>query len=228
MKEINKHTLIEATASLPEYEPPSSVWQAIDQELVLRKGVADLEEYEPPTLVWGNIQNELVLQKSIAELPNYEPPTSVWENIAQELSTRKPQRTGRVVSMQKWVRYAAAAAILSALTIFGLNLISTETEAEAQFSYSIETVEDDLLKKDWNEDEDAFAYLMNICKERVLACENPEFKSLKMELEELNDAKAMLEEAIGAYGTNADLVVEIREIEFARTNIVKRMIENVI
>jgi hypothetical protein len=69
---------------------------------------------------------------------------------------------------------------------------------------------------------------MNICKERTIACENPEFKSLKMELEELNDAKSMLEEAIGSYGTNANLIAEMREIEFARTDIVKRMIDNVI
>lgn len=228
MKEINKHTLIEALASLPEYEPPSVIWDAIDQELVLQKGVGALEEYEPPSSVWDNIQNDLVLQKSVAELPVYEPPTSVWENIAKELPSEKPQRTGRVVTMKKWVRYAAAAAILGALTIFGLNLISTETTNEAQLTYSVETVEDDVLKKDWNEDEDAFEYLLNICKERVLACENPEFKSLKLELEELNDAKAMLEEAIGAYGTNADLIAEMKEIEFARTDIVKRMIDNVI
>jgi len=225
MKELNKHTLIEALASLPEYEPPSSIWKAIDQELVLQKSVAELEQHEPPNSVWDNIQNDLVLQKSIAELPEYAPPASVWDNIESELPAAQPQRTGRVVPLRRWVRYAAAAAVLIALTIFGLNSISVENTPDSQLSYSVETVEDDVLKKDWNEDEDAFDYLLNICKERVLACDNPEFKSLKMELEELNDAKAMLEEAIGAYGTDAGLIAEMRDIEFARTDIVKRMIE---
>lgn len=228
MKEINKHTLIEALASLPEYEPPRAVWDAIEGELVLQKGVAELAEHEPPSLVWDNIQNDLVLQKGIAELPEYAPPAMVWDNISAELETTKPQQTGRVVTMRKWMRYAAAAAVIGVLTILGLNLINTEETTEGQLTYSVETVEDDLLKKDWNDDEDAFDYLMNICKERALACENPEFKSLKMELEELNDAKSMLEEAIGNYGTNADLIAEMREIEFARTDIVKRMIDNVI
>jgi hypothetical protein len=228
MKEINKHTLIEALASLPEYEPPCSIWKAIDDQLVLHRGVAALEEYEPPSLVWDNIQNELVLQKSISELPEYAPPTLVWNNIAEQLGMVKPQQQGRVVSMKKWIRYAGAAAVIGILTIFGLELINPIENGDGQLSYHVETVDEDLFKNDWNEDEDAFEYLMNICKERTIDCENPEFKSLKMELEELNDAKSMLEEAIGSYGTNANLIAEMREIEFARTDIVKRMIDNVI
>ena len=202
MKEINKHTLIEALASLPEYEPPTSVWDTI--------------------------QNDLVLQKSVGALPQYEPPTSVWEQISGELQSTKPKQMGRVVSMQKWIRYAAAAAVIGLIAFFGWNKLGTTVTAAEEFAYSTETVDDFLLKKDWNEDEDAFQYLLNICKEKVLASDNPEFKSLKMKLEELDDAKAMLEEAIGSYGTDANLIAQMREIEFARTDIVKKMIDNVI
>jgi hypothetical protein len=228
MKEINKHTLIEALASLPEYEPPRAVWDGIEGELVLQKKVAEMPEYEPPNLVWNNIQNDLVLQKGIAELPEYAPPASVWAHISETLKTTESKPNGRVVSMRKWMRYAAAAAVIGIVTVIGINQFGTTATSDGQLTYSVETVDEDLLKKDWNEDEDAFEYLMNICKERVIACENPEFKSLKIELEELNDAKAMLEEAIGSYGTDANLIAEMRQIEFARTDIVKRMIDNVI
>ena len=228
MKEINKHTLIEAIASLPDHEPPAAVWAAIGQELVLQKGLNDLEEYEPPAAVWTTIQNDLVLQKSVGEMPQYEPPGFVWEQISAGLPVQKIQQKGRVVSFNKWVQRAAAAVLIGFLAVFGWNQLGTAPTNAEELTYSTISVSDDLLKKDWNDDEDAFEYLWNICKEKVLACENPEFKSLKMELEELNDAKAMLEEAIGRYGTDADLIAQIREIEFARTDIVKKMIENVI
>lgn len=228
MKEINKHTLIEALASLPEYEPPDSVWSVVEGELVLQSGVAEMSEHEPPNLVWDNIQNELVLQKTIAELPEYTPPVSVWDNISETLESTKSQPTGRVVPMRKWMRYAAAVAVIGILTIIGFNQLGTTTTTDGQLTYSVETLDENLFKKDWNEDEDAFEYLMNICKERAVACENPEFKILKKELEELNDAKMMLEEAIGSYGTDANLIAEMRQIEFARTDIVKKMIDNVI
>lgn len=228
MREINKHTLIEALASLPIHSPPDKVWNSIEKELVLQKGLSELEEYNPPNAIWDAIQNDLVLQRGVTELPAYEPPSTVWKNISTQLQADKPQEKGRVVSMQRFVRLAVAAAVVGLMAFFGWQQIGSNATAGEEFTYSTETVDEFRIKKDWNEDEDAFEYLLNICKERVLACENPEFKSLKMELEELNDAKAMLEEAIGPNGTDANLIAQMKKIEFERTDIVKKMIENVI
>jgi len=223
LKEYNKHSLIEALASLPEYDPPTSVWEKMERELKLHNNIANLKEHNPPSEVWTNLQNELVLQNAVAALSSYEPPSAIWEEIQGELATRKPK--GRVVPLQRWIRYAAAAAVIGVVTLFGLSQFTENTITNSQLSYSVETVSDDLLKKDWNEDEDAFDYLMAICKEKVLACKNPEFQILQTELQELNDAKTMLEEAIGSYGTNANLISEMKDIEFARTTIVKQMID---
>ena len=136
------------------------------------------------------------------------------------------------MSFRKRFQFAAAAVVAVLLAAFGwllLNNTATEINLEAgQLAYSIETVDDNLLAHDWNDDEDGFAMVMNICNEWKFKCDNPEFKALKAELEELNDAKEELEYAIGSFGTNADLIAQMREIEFARTDLLEKIIQKVI
>lgn len=229
MKEINKHTLIEALASLKDYQPPAAVWDHLERELVLQNKVSELRDYEPPTEVWETINNGLVLSRAISNLPVYDPPTTIWNNLQRNLETPKSKPTAIIRQLGKWKQYAAAAAVIGLIALIGLGEWGKTTNAVSEtLVFATETIDDQLLNRDWNEDEDAFVYLMSICKEKVLACENPEFKSLKFELEELNDAKNMLESAIGEYGTDPNLISQMREIEFARTNIVKQMIDVVI
>lgn len=209
MKEFNKHNLIEAIQSLPEYEPKDSLWDKISDEL----------EANPV---------DVPLQKCISELPQYEPPAFIWDNIEKGL---QPQKTAKIVRFRR-SSYAAAAAMAVLLAAFGWLMLGDNSESidlgSGDLAYSTETVDDKLLAHDWNEDEDGFELVMNICNEQKFKCDNPEFKALKAELEELNEAKEELEYAIGSYGTNADLIAQIREIEFARTDLLEKIIHKVI
>ena len=204
MKELNKHNLIEGLTSMPEYNPPESIWDGMESKL-------------------EQISSEYPLQKAIQELPSYNPPDAVWSSIAKQL----PTANARIIKLNVVWKYAAAAIFLLGM-MFILPDWLTPSDANATLSFSTEEIHDDVLKKDWNEDEDAYEYLMAICKEKTFACENPAFNDLKFELEELNDAKLALEEAIGGYGTNPELIAQMREIEFARTDLIKQMIDQLI
>ena len=95
-------------------------------------------------------------------------------------------------------------------------------------NYREETVDPMLLVRDWDEDEDAFGEFLSLCEVKKTLCEQPEFKQLQGELEELTAAKEELNDAIGEFGTDAGLVLQIKEIELERTGILKKMMEMLI
>ena len=202
MKEQNKHILDEALKKLPEYEPKDFLWEHIQFELE------------------GATENQR-LQEKLMVLPDYDPPESVWENIHEKLDG------GKIVKLPVWRRYAAIAAF--GLALLGFFLFQpVNPMQEGVVSYSQEEIEDKLLAHDWDDDEEAFQEFMNICESRKFVCETPEFINLKEEFLELNEAKGALKEALGAFGTNPDLITQIKEIELERTDLFKTMIAMVI
>jgi len=62
-----------------------------------------------------------------------------------------------------------------------------------------------------------------MCELQSYACTQPVFQSLKSELDELTAARDMLREAIGEYGTDYELLGELKEIEMLRTDIIKQL-----
>ena len=200
MKDINKKTLIEALSSLKEYEPPVAVWEHIDMEMEMG-------------------QEEIVPLNMLHNLPEYDPPVSVWSGIEKELHV---QHGARVVPM-RWKRTLAIAAsfalLLSAYFLIGDN----DPMDEIAMDYSTEVVDDVILVKDWQQDEEAFGLYKELCDAKKYICEHPEFQVLQSEFVELSDAVKELEYAIGNFGTSADLVSQIKDIELERTGIFKKM-----
>lgn len=201
MKEHNKKTLIEALSSLQEHEPPEELWMGIEEELEQH------DQIVPPEL--------------LKTLPMYEPPPSVWDGIAGELI---PQRPAKVVRLG-WQRVLSVAASV-ALVLVAYWQLQPEKALQPEnvsVSFSEETVDPALLARDWQEDEDAFREYLAICEAKKFICEQPEFKKLQDELEELTLAKDELDEVIGAYGAAPELISQIKEIELERTDILKKM-----
>ena len=202
MKEHNKKTLIEALSTLKEYEPPEDVWMNIDEEL-------------------GGSGSEIVPAKLLKSLPQYEPPDKVWEGIVKQLA-EKPQ--AKLVHFG-WRQALAAAASLALLLVvyWQLNKNTTIEPGNVALTFSEETVDPMLLKHDWDEDEEVFQEYLSFCEVKKFICEQPEFKQLQEELEELTTAKEGLKEAVGAYGSDPELITQIKEIELERTGILKKM-----
>lgn len=203
MEEQNKKTLIEALSSLPEHEPNEMLWEQIEEEME------------------GGLE-ALVPMQLLQSLPQYEPPTNAWNGIVTRLEAEKPQ--AKIVRLGR--RKALAVAASLALLLVAYWHFSGPKELEANVvavNFSEETVDPLLMQHDWDEDEDAFGEFLSLCEAKKLVCEQPEFKLLQGELEELTSAKQDLKAAIGEFNTDADLVMQIKEIELERNGVLKKM-----
>lgn len=203
MEEINKRTLIESLSSLPEHDPPENLWEAIESEFS--------EEVDSS-----------YSRQQLRELPEHDPPQELWGKIEKRV-----ENEGRVVTL-KIRRVLAVAASLALLlaAYWTFNQQSNPTVFESgdyTLSYSTETANDMLFEHDWNEDEGAFNEFKQLCEAKKYICEHPEFQVLKLDLDELTAAKEAIQEAIGSYGTDPELILQIKEIELDRTDVLKKM-----
>lgn len=204
MFEKNSHILQEAIQKLPQHEPPAMVWLAIDAELEA-------------------IEKENNLQNALNDLPVYSPSNSIWDGIEKELESDR-KKAGRVV----WFKRISAAAAAIALLVAGNIILKPNTALETiTFSYTQEVVKEELIVKDWDDDNDAFQMVMAFCETENIVCKLPEFQMLKSELEELNSAREELKTALDHYGTDPELVAQLTRIEHDRSDILKKMIARI-
>jgi hypothetical protein len=203
MKETNKDNLKKSLDNLPEYEPQGNIWDNIESKL-------------------DSVAGSKVLSEGIANLPEHEPPTQVWDNINQTLAADSRGKIGGL-RVRRLQRLAAAAVAL--LLVGSFYFITNQALDNGEtIEYAEEIVEDVLLERNWEgDDEDAFAQILAMCEMQSYACTQPVFQSLKSELDELTAARDMLREAIGEFGTDYELLGELKEIEMLRTDIIKQL-----
>jgi len=200
MKELNHNTLQATLIRLSLYEPPASVWAGVEAALAL----------------------DVVLTDSARQLSIYTPPAAIWENIATQLPAARP--VARRVSI--WTRYAMAAAVAAAL--FGawwLLRPMTSMPAAEQIVVTQETLDQQVVAAVQENEDDAFQWVENLCASRAPVCEEPAFKELKSELDELTTAKENLYTALGQYGDDPDLTAQLVQIELARTQLLQEMMQ---
>ncbi|GJM32555.1 MAG: hypothetical protein DHS20C18_15560 [Saprospiraceae bacterium] len=190
--EKNKKTLTAALKKLPQYTPPETVWQHIDQEITYRQ--------------------------NLDQLPQYTPPASVWNAIEADLA--RP----RVKTFRFPIRKVIAYAALVCGVALGWYWLGLDKAANVEITYSEEQYQAVLLAQDWDEDEAAIEIVVKEFdhKSRLEGdVTNP--NSLKVELQELNEAKEELEQLMKRYGQDAAMVSEISKIELERTSVIKQM-----
>ncbi len=203
MKEKNRRTLKEALRHLPAYEPGEGVWVRIEGEL-------------------ERAAREAPLRRALQELPEYEPPERVWASIERKLDERPPRQRLR----RSFLRAAAAVALLIA-GAWALKQTLRPGES-SQLRYATETVDPALLQLNWEEDREAFEAWKALCREKLATCRQPEIIELQNELQELEEARQALREALGRYGTDLQLIAQMRNIELQRTEVLKEIIEKLI
>ncbi len=242
----------ELAKKLPTYAPPDAVWEGIVQKLSaeeaqvenqedpLQEALKKLPIYAAPSFVWSSIEEKLedseqekkAYDNEIKQLPIYSPPMSLWDGIEQELdSTPKNVRILQpVFGLNTWQKYAIAALFMGCLLTFGVvfyqNANSVGNE-KITIAYSEEKYDPTPIKEDWDEDEAAFAKVEEICQQQAFICEQPEVKTLKSELDELNEAKQSLKNALGQYGTDETVVAELVAVEKERTAVLKKIMEKI-
>ncbi|MBX2870442.1 MAG: hypothetical protein KTR30_00025 [Saprospiraceae bacterium] len=197
----NKHTLEGAIQKLPQYQPPTSLWDKI---------AGDLEE---------DLQDRPWRSK-IAELPQYEAPAFIWDNIAEELPVEvEAPKSGKLIRLAP--RIAAAASILLLLAV-GVWWQTSNTE-KVELAITQEIVPEAQWTEDWDQDDEEIESVMRLAANSPM--EKPEdFQRLKDDLEELNTARAELLELMEAYGKDPKVIREIGEIERQRSAVVKQVV----
>jgi hypothetical protein len=205
MKELNKEILNSAIGKLPQYEPPDTVWQSINARLQL----TELPTYDAPDFVWNNIENELTVIRN---------PKSQIRRMS--LRGTKQLRGGKFYKI-------AIAASVALFVSAGFWFFKNKNAETNPIAVSTEVVDNQLLKKDFNNDEASFAMVEQFCKTALPVCEQPDFRNLKTELDELNAAHERLKTAIGDYAANADLIDELTKVENERSTVLRQLVEKI-
>jgi hypothetical protein len=189
MKEILKN--------LPTYEPPETVWEAIETRLPL----LEMRTYEPPVDIWKSIKNQLVTsEKPIKRL-------SILRGVKNNYA---------------WLAAASFAILVVASFAIYFNL---NKKMDANLVVTTEVVDNQLIQQNWTETDKDFALVEAFCETALPKCEEPEFKNLKTELDDLNKAREDLKNVLSAYNSDPEIVAQLSKLENVRSDVLKKIME---
>jgi len=174
--------------------------------------------YTPPESVWEEIAKEL---NPLREAATHTPPESVWEGIEEGLESRQVIPIGR--SFWQKTRFYAAASMALLLICWGSYVFlnkSSETIAYSQEKQPEQVAAYPLIDAQYDR-------IQQLCEQCVAICENPDFKNLKHELDDLTAASQQLKEVIGDYNTDDALHTQLAEIEKERGEILRRLTQQI-
>ncbi len=198
MKELNHNTLHQAVQRLPEYGPPAALWDALEEAL----------------------EAEEMLIESAHSLPQYEPPAQVWQNLEETLAENPVSRPVLRVTI---FRQLMAAAAVGLILLSAWWLFKTDNFGAEQVVVSEEKLDEQIRASVQEEEDAAFELVQTLCQSRAPVCQQPEFKTLKSELDELTQAKESLRQALGQYGDDAGLAAQLVRIERERSGLLRQM-----
>jgi len=187
-------------------------------EQALKNAIQELSTYQPSEQLWQRIESNLEWKNTLDELPTYQPKADLWERIEQDLPATKTVQ----MRVSRWSMAAAAIAAILVATFWWQ---TSSNAATIEMQYASADYDASLLIDDWNEDEDAFTTIEEICKKHPFLCKNQQFQSLKSELTELENAKNDISLAMQKYGKQARLINQIKSIEQDRSDVLKAMVE---
>jgi hypothetical protein len=245
--ELNKDILNKSLQQLPRYAPEESLWSRIDAALdansneihseTLQKAIQRLPTYQAPLMAWDKIETVLpvgqdhVLQMAIQQLPTHIAPPHVWENIVKGLET--PTTSLKIVK-KSYLRYAVAAASIGVVLATGLWFLNkqNDTSIVAQtenvtYSQEVAVLPTEVQQTEIVAHDEAIKKVNTFCEKQVVVCEKPDFQALKFELEELTAAKNELQEAIGEFNTDENLLAQLSSIEEERDEILKKLLNKI-
>lgn len=180
----------------------------------LKKAISKLPGYEPDDRVWVTLNeklNELPLSNALNTLPEYEPDDKLWDLIAANAAVKKPTLL--------WWHYAAAMVAVG----LSLGMLFYGKGQQQQVSYSIEKVDSRLQNDEIKVTDAQYKRLKAYCETETLVCNSKDYKQLQDEYEKLNEASAQLQQAIGEYNTEAELIRQFAILEEQKADILNEM-----
>ncbi|WP_221392943.1 hypothetical protein [Dyadobacter sp. NIV53] len=183
-------------------------------KITLDKALGQLNTYEPDGKIWTAINdglNELPLQKVIQKLPDYRPDEKIWDLVRNDLDTRKP-------AFNK-IWYAAATVLLASFLGFWF----LRSSPEPAISISQQEVDSRLQLNPKVATDQQFNTLKGYCEAETLVCNSSDFRQLTQEYETLRVASLQLQQAIGEYNTEPDLMRQLSTLEQEKADILNKM-----
>jgi len=180
----------------------------------LNKALTKLNIYEPGEQLWLQIQdnlNELPLQQATKNLAEYEPDDKIWALIEKEWSVSK--------SRKAMIWYAAATVLLA--SFLGLWLLLPAQSPEILISQ--QEIDSRLQAGKQAATDEQFDTLKTYCETETVVCDRPDFKQLTHEYETLRLASQQLQQAIGNYNTEPDLMRQLSALEQEKADILNKM-----
>ncbi|MCE7060695.1 hypothetical protein [Dyadobacter sp. CY343] len=178
----------------------------------LKKALAKLPGYTPAPVAWLAIcerLEEAPLQHAITQLPGHEPDEKLWELIERKAPGRK--------RIFHWP-YAAAVLLAGFIGIW----IWRVNRQPAVFYSQIE-IDQRLQAHDVLDTDVQYEKLKAYCETETPVCNTGEYKQLSAEFENLHAASAQLQEVIGQYNTEPELVKQLNSIEKQKAAILNEM-----
>ena len=200
MKEIHYTSLREALGRLPEHAPPAAVWAGLEEAL----------------------DADAALAADMPNLPVYDPPAAIWTQIEAGLET-EGRPVSKTIAMWPTARRLSAVAAALALLLAGWWYWAPAKPSGAIVSVHQEVVDNRLLAANTEAEDDAFGMVQELCRTEMPLCDQPEFRSLKTELDELTQAKTELKAALGNFGDDPELHAELARIERERSDVLRQM-----
>nr|WP_295932497.1 hypothetical protein [uncultured Dyadobacter sp.] len=176
----------------------------------LQNALRQLREYEPEERIWEGMRqkmNDAPLQAALAQMPEYEPDERLWTLI-----NRRPvhRRFG-------WGYAAAAMIVISAGLLLGkiktgLPVSYTEEQVDVRLQTDTHLVTDEQYQK-----------LKTYCETETLVCNSQDYRYLQQEYERLSSASEALQQAIGSFNTEPELMRQFNDVEQQKTLILNKM-----
>jgi hypothetical protein len=179
----------------------------------LKEAIAGLAQHEPEEKVWRSIDaklNELPLHHALSHLPEYEPDALLWDIISR--------KSGRQHDRIVWWRYAAAVVLIG-----GGGWLFWFQNHQTEFAYTQENIDVRLQTGDTDLTHKHYQRLKAYCETETMVCNSKNYKELQKEYEKLHSAGQQLQNAIGEFNTEPELVRQYNNVEQQKAAILNEM-----
>lgn len=180
----------------------------------LKKALAGMRQYEPDENLWASLTeklNEQRLHQALKLLPDHEPDAALWELI----SNKSPR------PMQSAFMWWCAASILFIAGMLGI--WTSVRENKPAVAYSEEKADPRLRIGAEQVTDVQYRKLKAYCEMETIVCNRLDYKNLQQEYERLSSAATQLEQAIGEYNTEPELIRQYNDVEQKKARVLNEM-----
>jgi len=194
---------------------------------ILKKKIARLPNYTPPSEIWDNIKNEFSfeerLNETLKQLPEYLPQEKIWKSISSELNqTHKIIGLKPIIRTIVWVSTGVAASVVALLLIKN---VFTSTGSGVKISYSEETVcKDKMPVNEPYKEIMALEFIKEQCRRNEITCSSTDFQDKIKELEKVDNELKKVNEMEMLSGSSSALITSEIKLTNLRSQLIKELI----